>query len=175
MSAFDRYKEIVVVNAPHIALELSLKLEKEPVSVQRAHFGGDIEAGFFYLYSRDDMHTDTVFESVVSTHGDCITSTYKNHAAFESLGELMRVRKLLIQELAAKFGLHPDSIGIDDKARGRALVPRELGTGQLIDLLAEQQSRIVGVTDNFSPDMDRLKTDGPLIDHAGRAVAKRLH
>jgi hypothetical protein len=146
--ALDAYKDVVVVNADRIALELSLKFKEASKMAQHQAFGGTVDAGWFYLYRRDDMHTDTVLECVVSPDsGDMITSLYKNHSIFGDKGELIRARRVLIKAIAEKVGLSAEAIGIEDTARGRALGLTELSTGQLIDLLAERLGHTVVTTD----------------------------
>lgn len=141
MSHFERARSIVPINSEHGVLELSTALRNRSLDKQRQFFGGNSKTGFFYLYGDDTVQKGNVLECVVSLHGDAISSLYRGHPVFESIGELMRTREGLINELASKFGLSPDSIGVDDQARGRALGLTELGTGQLIDLLEEQSLR----------------------------------
>lgn len=143
------YSDVVVVNAPKIALEIALALKAQSLAVQRATFAGDAESGPFYLY-RIDKFPDTVFECMASTDGDAISSLYKNHRIFNSGGELMRARKFLIRAIAEKVGLSAESIGIDDPGRGRALSLRELATGQLIDVLAERMGHSIMVSNSHS-------------------------
>jgi len=148
--AFDAYRQIVVVNSDRVALELGMKLRDASEESRREAFSGRREAGFFYLYRRDDMHTDSVMEVVVSTDGDAITSVYKNHRAFASGGALIEARMALIKALAEKIGLPPESVGIDDSVRGRALHLQELSTGQLLDLLAEKEGKTLVRTDSYA-------------------------
>ena len=135
----DSVRDVVVVNANHIALELSVTMRDGPVGELQSAFGGNHEVGYFYLY-RHPKHPDTVMETVISReHKDGITSLYKgNHRIFASNADLMRARASLIAALAADVGLPAESIGIDDEARGRQMSLIELGTGQIIDLLQDR-------------------------------------
>lgn len=148
-NTLDRYRDVVVVNADHIALALSLELKKQPLSVQRDAFGGSNLGGYLYMY-RSDQHPDKVLESVVSAFGDSITSLYMNNRIFGSVGELITARETLIKAIAEKVGLSPAAVGIEDSSRGRSLNLCELSTGQLIDTLAERMGSSIVVTNNHS-------------------------
>jgi hypothetical protein len=160
--ALAAYRGIVVVNAAHIALELSLQLRNASIEAQRAAFGGDKEVGWVYLYRHPTLHTDTVLESVASPDGmDTITSTYKNHPALANIGELIRTRRNLIRALASKVGLSAENIGIEDPVRGRMLGLTELSTGQLIDMLAEKAGvTIQAPTESLGGDIEIVQPAG---------------
>jgi hypothetical protein len=146
----DKYRDVVVVNANHIGLEISLALKNEPTEKQREAFFGTMDTGFWYVH-RLDKHPDTVYECIVSTNtGDAITSLYKNHRIFNTHGDLARAREELIKAIAHKVGLSHQGVGIDDPVRGRVMELRELSTGQLIDLLAERSGKTVLVTNSHS-------------------------
>lgn len=143
------YQDVVVINSDRKALELSIKLRDMPREQQRPFFGGTPKTGFFYLFTHESV-PDMVLESVHSTDVvDGITAIYKPHPIFASPGELIRAREVLIETLAKKVGLPAESVGIDDPVRGRALGLNELSTGQLIDMLAEQEGSIVMKTDSY--------------------------
>lgn len=133
----DQYKDVVVVNANHIALEISLNLKSKNMQEQREAFAGNYATGFFYL-NRIDKFPDTVFECVVSPSGDAITSLYKSHRIFSEPAELMRARERVAKAIAESVGLSAEGVGIEDDARGRTLGLNELSTGQLIDMLAQR-------------------------------------
>ena len=117
----QKYSDVVVVNAPRVALEISLQLKSKGPEVQGRAFAGTHESGYFYLY-RIDAHKDTVYECVASKeYGDAITSLYKNHRIFASAGDLITARIQLINAVAAKVGLSAGAVGVDDPGRGRAL------------------------------------------------------
>lgn len=144
------YSDVVVVNAPKVALELSLKLKSVTMDEQRKSFAGSALAGWFYLF-RDGCQPNNVYECVVSTsHDDAIASVYKNHPIFTTPGQLMTARECLVRMLADKVGLSVENVGIDDPGRGRSLALPELSTGQLIDLLAERMGSSIIVTDNHA-------------------------
>jgi hypothetical protein len=146
----QKFSDVIVINGSKTALEIALRLKESPINVQRAAFGGDWEAGFIYLH-RIDKFPDTVYECIASSEeGDSITSIYKNHSIFGSLGDLMKARTELINAIVEKVGMSVTSIGIDDESRGRALDLRELSTGQLIDTLAERMGQSVLVTNSYS-------------------------
>lgn len=151
--ALSKYRDIVAVNSERIALELSQHLRKETQEAQRAVFGGHYNFGFFWLY-RHDSHPDKVMECVVSPQGDAITSVYKNHSAFASIGELLRARTELIAAIAEKVGLSAEAMGISDPGRGRELSLSELSTCQLIDLLSERMGSSVMVTNSVGGDAE---------------------
>lgn len=145
----DQYRDIVVVNASHIILEISLDLKARSLQEQRASFAGSYATGFFYLH-RIDKFPDTVFECIMSPVGDAISSIYKNHRIFSEPAELMRARDHLCRCIAEKVGLSVEGVGIEDKARGRTLGLNELSTGQLVDMLAERMGQSVLVTNSHS-------------------------
>jgi hypothetical protein len=150
--ALQQFADVVVVNSERIAHELSLAFrDKTSKQSQRDAFAGNADTGWFYLVRRDDMHTDSVMETVMSPdHGDAITSVYKNHPIFSDKSELLRARDRLIRAISEKVGLSREAIGVDDEGRGRALLLKELSTGQLIDLLAERMGHTVLTTDSHA-------------------------
>lgn len=134
----DSVRDLVVVNSDHHALKLSILLRDGPMADVNNARGGDAYSGYFVLYRHPDV-PGMVLETVISPkHKDGITSVYQEHRMFESRAELMRKRTSLIAELAKEYGLPPESIGIDDVARGRSMGLTELSTGQLIDLLQDR-------------------------------------
>lgn len=145
----QKYSDIVVANADHIVLQLSLKLQNEQQFVKRQSFGGTKGSGFFYLY-RNDIHPGKVFECVMQEDGQSISSLYLDNRVFGSVGELIRAREELVDALGRKVGLSPTSIGIEDSERGLTLAPAELSTGQLIDLLADRMGDSIVVTNNHA-------------------------
>lgn len=147
--ALKDYLDVVVVNSQKTALALSLDLKNLPQEKQRAAFAGERSSGYFYLHSMD-AHPGDVMECVVSLEGDAITSVYKGHRIFNSVGELVRARTDLVNAIAEKVGLSVGAIGIEDQSRGRALGLSELATGQLIDLLADRVGKSIVVTDSHS-------------------------
>lgn len=145
----DKYRHIVVVNGRQVALELSHQLNRLSRQQQRAHFGGDHRSGFFYLFHHE-IHLDKVLETVVSPKGDAVTSVYLADPIFNSMGELMAARVELCNAIALQQGLSLEAVGVDDPGgRGRLLGLEELGTGQLIDLLAGQMGAVVPTTSNI--------------------------
>lgn len=149
-ATLEKYRDLVAVNANHIALEISLALKAMPAEKQRETFFGSRETGFWYLY-RIDKFPDTVYECLVSaTRGDAITSLYKNHSIFNTHGDLYRARLDLIRAVAEKTGLSVEGVGVDDDVRGRTLGLQELSTGQLIDLLAERSGSSILVSNSHS-------------------------
>lgn len=149
------FRDVVVVNGERIVLELSLDLKKLPLSEQRKCFGGSDKVGYFYLFGHKEKFTDTVMECVMSPLGDSVTSLYKAHPIFESPGELIRARSILMHAIAEKVGLSEEAIGIDDAARGRTLGLDELSTGQLIDILAERVGTIHMNTDSHGQELPK--------------------
>lgn len=149
MSILDRVKSLVVVNSNKRTLALTIDLRDAGTEAQRARFAGSQKAGYFYLHTNERLHPNHLMECVVSQAGDSITSLYLGHPALETPGELLRTREALIDELAAKYGLSHESVGIDDETRGRVLGLEELSTGQLIDMLSDQLSLVAPQTDNY--------------------------
>jgi hypothetical protein len=142
-NTLDRYRTVVVVNADHIALKISLDLKEQSLDVQRRAFAGSKSAGYFYLHSTEEF-PDMVYECVASPEGDdAIASVYLGHRIFNTPGELMSARENLISAIAAQVGLSVEGIGIDDPGRGRSLSLTELSTGQLIDTLAGCSSKSI--------------------------------
>lgn len=142
------YRDLVVVNSDQIALEISVDFKKKSEAEQRQFFGGSHQTGFTWIIRSDSLHLDKVMETVVSPTGDAITSLYINHRIFDSQGDLLRARKLLIAAVAQRVGLSPEAAGVDDSGRGRVLSLYELSTGQLVDLLAERMGRSIVVPNN---------------------------
>lgn len=149
----DKYRDIVVANAEQRVHALALELRKLPLNEQRRHFGGSAAGGFLYLFRDEKIAPGMVMECVMSTAGDAITSLYTNNRVFENPGTVMQARAELIAEAARKIGMPPESIGIDDPARGRALGLEELSTGQLIDILAEREGMTVMRTDSHGVEL----------------------
>lgn len=147
---FEKYRSIVVANHDYAAHALALELRKLSLSEQRNHFGGDPKVGYVYLFRKDELYPDLVYECVASaSHKDAIVSTYKNCAALNDLASVLRTRAELIAACATKIGMPAESIGIDDEVRGRALGLEELSTGQLVDVLAERLGKTILRTDSY--------------------------
>lgn len=145
----DKYRDVVVANANHIVLEISLDLKNRPLAEQREAFAGEVQSGFFYLH-RIPKYDEAVFECVVSGTGDAISSAYINHPIFNTVGDLLKARRELVFAIAEKVGLSVEAVGVDDPGRGRQLGLNELSTGQLIDMLADRVGHSIIVTNNHS-------------------------
>lgn len=143
-------RDVVVVNHENMALDLSMRFAKLPKNKQREHFAGSRLGGYFYLFLDPEVSADTFLECVVSTKGDAITSLYKANRIFNSTGQLLAKREELIRAIAAKVGLSPEGVGVDDPGRGRTLGLEELSTGQLIDLLAEKMGATIITSDTHN-------------------------
>lgn len=142
------YADVVVVNANHLALDLSVLMRAEPEASQREFFGGNLKSGYLYLYS-NPKYPEFVFECVMSVDGDAIAAVYRGHPIFASLGEVTKARDRLCDLISAEVGLSVEGVGVDDKARGRTLGLRDLSTGQLVDMLRERTGgKVIAVTDN---------------------------
>lgn len=151
MSILDKYRSVVVDNNHKKGLALAMELRKRPVEQQRAAFSGTRESGYFYLFADEKTSPGVVYECVASLDGgDAITSVYVHHPIFNSPGALISARTEMIRALADKVGLSVESVGIDDPGRGRVLGLQELGTGQLIDLLAERMGQSIVTTNTHS-------------------------
>ena len=139
----EQYRDVVVVNADHIALKISLDLKEQPLDAQRRAFAGHRDAGYFYLHETAEF-PNMVYECIASPDGgDAIASVYMGHRIFNSPGELISARANMIKAIAFKTGLSVENIGIDDPGRGRSLNLCELSTGQLIDTLAGFSSKSI--------------------------------
>lgn len=152
----EKYRHIVVVNGRQVALEISHHLNQLNREQQRAYFGGEYKYGFFYLFNHP-VHHDKMLETVVSPHGDGITSVYLVDPIFASIGELMRARAELCEAIASRIGLSLGAVGVEDwEGRGRMLGLEELGTGQLVDLLAGQMGSAIVTTSSIGGNADAL-------------------
>ena len=146
--ALEKYRHIVVVNSERISHEMDHAMRQLPEHEQTQLMGGSDKAGYFWLF-RDARHPGMVLEIVYSEEAqDSISSIYKDDSFNASLGEVIKAREELIQALSDKVGLSAEAIGINDEARGRDLAPKELTTGQLIDMLAEQMGTSIITPDN---------------------------
>jgi hypothetical protein len=166
-----KYSSVVVVNADHIALRMSLALAAESVEVRNACYGGSPGIGFFYLYAHPD-YPETVFECVVTPSGESITSLYKGHPIFENRAELMGARASIIVGIAQSVGLSVSAIGVDDGERGRVGLS-EMATGQLIDMLNRREGKSIVVPNSLSA-AGQVKADTSLRPEGGLATVPKF-
>ena len=153
----DKFRSVVVDNDPKKPLALAMKFRKLPEGSQRDHFGGTRLGGHFYLFADEEVVAGRVYECVASLqYGDAIASCYVHHPIFNSVGSLIAAREELVKAIAEQVGLSPGSVGIDDPGRGRTLGLHEVGTGQLIDLLAERMGASVAVTGTHTFDAPKV-------------------
>lgn len=148
MNISENFRSVVVVNSQHAVTELGMKMRDAGDNLPNAvkAIGRDKEAGAFFLFAGESRGEKLILEVVLSPDGkDTVSTVYQPHGIFNSPGTLIEARKQLIDEVSKRIGLPAESIGIDDRARGRSVSLNELPTGQLIDLLAEQQCCAVAV------------------------------
>lgn len=171
----DRVRDLVVLDNNKALLELSLDLRELPKDEQRHRFGGSRETGWFYLHDNPEKRRDMVFECVVSPTGETVSSLYKGHPIFNSVGELLRVREQLCQAIGEKIGLDYRNVGIFDAARGRDIGLDELATGQLIDILIERTRGVyTGKAENDSYGLDHIDRIGTTQTPKGELVKEKL-
>lgn len=78
-----------------------------------------------------------VIEYVQGSKDDSVTTLYEGHPIFSSLKALTEARLDLISEIATVTMALPGTVVVRDAGRGRECFLRELGTAQLMDVLAE--------------------------------------
>lgn len=70
---------------------------------------------------------------------DSVTTLYHQSQQVKDLDSLLAARKELITEVAARFQALPSTMTVFDAGRQREVWLRELGTAQLVDILAMSQ------------------------------------
>lgn len=147
--SLNRFRTTVVVDDDVAVLRLSQKLGKMGKSEQRPFFAGSPKSGYFYLFADEKMAPGLIMETVMSAAGDSISTLYSTAGCpwFATPGELTRARDQMVTAMCEKVGLSVEAMGIDDAARGRSLGPFELAFAQMIDLMTEETSSSVAVSD----------------------------
>lgn len=156
--SINRFRTTAVVDDDVAVLRLSQKLGKMDKPEQRRFFAGSPKSGYFYLFADEKMAPGLIMETVMSTAGDSISTVYSAAGCpwFATPGELTKAREQMVTAMCEKVGLSAEAIGIEDPVRGRSLGPFELAFAQMIDLMAEETSSSVVVSDTHHQTMPSL-------------------
>lgn len=94
--------------------------------------------GVVAIFSDQERYPGKVVEVVSSQDGsDACMTLFANDSIFGDLTKLEALRKELIYAIASRFTALPGLLTIMDEERGKKVLLREMGTAQLIDLLAD--------------------------------------
>lgn len=128
---------IVPVSDPDDALMHEMMEEMAQNNKDQQDWMIDADYGVVCIFRNETRWPGKIIEYVKGSKGDSISSLYEASPALATARDLGRVRKDLILEIAAKMQALPSRIGINDAGRERAVPLREMGTAQLIDMLAK--------------------------------------
>lgn len=139
-SVLEKYRSLRHVNDENIVNAIFDRLIVIPANQQGQYWIRDAEAGQICTYE-DDRFPGKVLEYVMGTQEDSVSTLYEGHPIFESRARLVDVRKEIIAEIARLFLAVPSVLTLWDDGRGRQVHLRELGTLQLLDMLAYMTDR----------------------------------
>lgn len=94
--------------------------------------------GTITIFSDQERHPGKIVEVVSSLDGeDACMTLYAENPIFGELTKLAELRKEVIYALGSRFTALPGLTTVMDEARGKKVLLREMGTAQLLDLLAD--------------------------------------
>lgn len=94
--------------------------------------------GVIAIFSDQENNPGKIVEIAHSLNGnDACMTLYTNDSIFGELSKLADLRQKLIYAISGRFMALPGLLTVMDEARGKKVLLREMGTAQLIDLLAD--------------------------------------
>lgn len=115
---------------------LQIELLKTTDAERINGFVRDDMGGTFCVFT-DSAVPNRVLEYVKGSEQDSVSTLYENTSPiFSDLGALRMARRELIGEIGARLGRLPSTISVYDGGREREVALNELGTAQLMDVLA---------------------------------------
>lgn len=93
------------------------------------------DTGFVFLYTHKD-YPNVVLEYVQGSKNDSVTTIYEYSTEVSSLDQVRKVREELINEIGRVLLALPSTVVVRDEGREREVALKELGTAQLMDVLA---------------------------------------
>ena len=94
--------------------------------------------GTIAVFSDQERHPGKIVEVVSSLDGeDACMTLYMENPIFGELTKLAELRKEVICAIGSRFVSLPGLMTVMDEARGKKVLLREMGTAQLLDLLAD--------------------------------------
>lgn len=115
-----------------------LKIMVELPNAEHAeYFGRSSKAGRFFLIRHESV-PDRVIEYIPDIQDDSsVTTLYVNHPIFASKQALIDAREEIIEAIDRIFLAMPNTVTVKDLGREKELFLPELGTAQLLDVLAK--------------------------------------
>lgn len=141
MNIAQKYRHFAPVNDMGKIEEAWQYLVTMPPAEQKQRSREHPEAGKILLLPlRDDQTDEWYFLEYVKcqepVREDSVTTLYHNAPELHSLESLIEVRKELILAIAQRFVALPSTMTVMDAGRNREAWLNELGTAQLLDILA---------------------------------------
>ena len=130
-----KHRDIKPVNDVADAEQLlSHLVELDPIK-QQLYWIKSEEIGFVCVYQHPDV-PNRVIEYVQGTKSDSVSTLYEGNEKIADLERLAEVRRELMGEIGAVLMRLPSTIAVYDGGREREAALKELGTAQLMDVLA---------------------------------------
>lgn len=134
-SVLTKYRTIRPVNdidATNSLLSILVEIANE----QQNRFWVRSEVTGAVCLFKHDSHPSRVLEYVQGSKDDSVTTLYEENSFMTDCGQLSRVREELINEIGIVLMALPSTVAVHDGGRDRQAMLKELGTAQLMDVLA---------------------------------------
>ncbi|WP_374335347.1 hypothetical protein [Methyloversatilis sp.] len=134
-AVLSKYRGLTPLNNQEIVDGLWRHMTQLSVPEAKHRWFKSEDYGFVFLFSHDD-YPNVVLEYVQGSRDDSVTTIYAHTREVASLEALSNMRKELINEIGAVLLALPQSVVVRDEGREREVALKELGTAQLVDVLA---------------------------------------
>lgn len=134
-ATLHKYRSLKPVNDEPTTNKLLTILVEIPNAGQEGFWIRTNDAGYVCLFQHDSVPGRLV-EYVQGSQDDSVTTLYELNPVFATLQSLKDCRNDLISEIGRVLLALPNTVTVHDEGRERQLFLRELGTAQLMDVLA---------------------------------------
>lgn len=134
-SVLTKYREITPVNNEDVTNGL-LKILVEMDADQQMPFWTRSSTSGSVCIFKNDAFPEYTIEYVQGVEDDSVTTLYRNTRLLADRDIAVAVRDDLIDEIGRVLLALPSTVAVQDSGRDRQAMLKELGTAQLMDVLA---------------------------------------
>lgn len=133
----EKYRSsITPLNDSETTDEMLRLLMAVQVTAQQRYWIKSHELGYICVFKHEKF-PGKVIEYVQGTQDDSVTTLYQGTLITDDISRIEETRKDLIGEIAHVLMALPSTVAVYDEGRERQTVLKELGTAQLMDVLAK--------------------------------------
>lgn len=138
--ALNKYRDLRYKHDEKITEAIMASMVALSFAEQRDLWIFDQDAGILCVY-QDPRFPQYVIEYIKGSDEDSVTTLFETAPLFGDRSRLREARIEIMQEIASHFLSLPSVLTVYDEGRGRQVYLRELGTMQLLDVLAHVSSK----------------------------------